>query len=444
MHIDLNPKFVEALDYLENTDKHIFITGKAGTGKSTLLKYFRQHTEKNHVVLAPTGVAAVNIYGETIHSFFKFKPGTTPEEARKLGLQARKDKLFEKLQTIIIDEISMVRADLLDCIHNFLAAATHSSAPFGNKQIVMIGDLFQLPPVVTSFEREIFQTVYPSPYFFDAQIMRSIYDNYIDNITYISLDKIYRQSDEDFIDLLNSTRNRTLQQAHFQKLSTLINPEFEATHKDGYVTLVATNKQAEEINARNLEKIKGKRIKLSGTKYGQFEEKEFPTMMNLELAKGARVMFLNNDPDGRWINGTLGEVTGFDEIEDEYSNPISIVKVKIDSGTTVEVWPYTWLKFQTAYNDETKKLESREVGSYVQVPLKLAWAITIHKSQGKTFDKVIIDIGTGAFVSGQIYVALSRCRTLEGIVLKKPITRRDVILDPRINNFVQKYLSSEV
>jgi len=439
MPIELNLQFLKSLTLLENTNKHIFITGKAGTGKSTLLKHFRTTTAKNHIVLAPTGVAAVNIKGETIHSFFKFKPGVTPEDARKAGLEKRNDKLIDRLETIIIDEISMVRADLLDCMHNYLAMATKNSAPFGGKQVVMIGDLFQLPPVVTQYEQEIYRTVYPSPYFFDSQIMRQILINAPGNLEYVELNKIYRQSDQDFIDILNGVRTKALLKSHYNKLSERIDPTFEASHKQGYVTLVATNKQAEEINIKNLEKLKGDKQIFKGSTYGNFEEKEFPTPMALELIKSARVMFLNNDPDGRWINGTLGEIKGFDDAEDENGFPLTVVKVKIDNGGTVEVHPYTWMKYQTTLNDENKKLESHEVGSYVQIPLKLAWAITIHKSQGKTFDKVIIDMGRGAFASGQVYVALSRCTTLEGIVLKKPITMRDIIIDPRISQFFDQY-----
>ncbi len=430
MSLEINEQFQHALDVMENTSKHVFLTGKAGTGKSTLLTYFRGTSHKNHVVLASTGAAAVNISGQTIHSFFHFMPDITEVEARRLGKAHQQAKLIKKLQTLIIDEVSMVRADLLDCVDAFLKEARQSREPFGGIQMIFIGDMYQLPPVVGRDEEEIFSSLYDSPYFFDSAAFKRI-SRYEEFYEHIELQKIYRQSDENFIGLLNGIRNRELHTANLSILNDRIQSEVDI--KADYIYLVTTNKQADEINKINLNKLKTEEQVFYGELTGDFENKSLPTDMTLTLRIGARVMFLNNDPQERWINGTLGEIQGF--YSDEANDNMPIVEVKKDDGHTVDVYPHTWTNYRSRLNEDSGKIEKEAAGSYTQIPLKLAWAITIHKSQGKTFDKVIIDIGWGAFASGQVYVALSRCRTLEGIILKKPIQYKHILLDDRIKQF---------
>lgn len=430
MSLEINEQFEHALSIMENSSKHVFLTGKAGTGKSTLLTYFRGTTKKNHVILASTGAAAVNIGGQTIHSFFHFMPDITDVEARRLGKTHQQTKLIQKLQSIIIDEVSMVRADLLDCIDCFLKEARKSKEPFAGIQMIFIGDMYQLPPVVGRDEVEIFTRKYESPYFFDSESFKRI-SKYEEFYEHIELKKIYRQRDEQFIELLNGIRNRELHSTNLSILNDRIQNDIEVT--SDYIYLVMTNKQADEINRSNLEKISKESQVFYGDIKGDFENKNLPTELSLTLKVGARVMFLNNDAENRWINGTLGEVLGF--YADESNDNMPIVEVRKDDGETVDVYPHTWTNYHSKLNEETARIEKEAIGSYTQIPLKLAWAITIHKSQGKTFDKVIIDIGWGAFASGQIYVALSRCRTLDGIILKKPIHTKHIILDNRIKQF---------
>ncbi len=435
MSLEINEKFQHALDVMENTNKHVFLTGRAGTGKSTLLTYFRGTSHKNHVVLASTGAAAVNIGGQTIHSFFHFMPDITEVEARRLGRTNQQTKLIKKLQSIVIDEVSMVRADLLDCVDAFLKEARQSKEPFGGIQMIFIGDMYQLPPVVGKDEVAIFAQIYDSPYFFDSDSFRRIsrYDEFYEHI---ELEKIYRQKDEEFITLLNGIRNRELHSTNLAILNERISRDED--HSADYIYLVMTNKQADEINRANLDKIFGEEQIFYGDIKGDFEGKNLPTDPTLTLKVGARVMFLNNDPEERWINGTLGEVMGF--YSDEANDNMPIVEVKKDDGASVDVYPHTWTNYRSKINEESGKIEKEAAGSYTQMPLKLAWAITVHKSQGKTFDKVIIDIGWGAFASGQVYVALSRCRTLNGIILKKPIQYKHILLDDRIKQFFSKTL----
>ncbi len=430
MPLELNDQFQYALDIMENSNKHVFLTGRAGTGKSTLLTYFRGTTHKNHVVLASTGAAAVNIGGQTIHSFFHFMPDITEVEARRLGRTHQQTKLIKKLQAIVIDEVSMVRADLLDCVDAFLKEARQTREPFGGIQMIFIGDMYQLPPVVGKDEVEIFARLYESPYFFDSESFKRI-SRYEEFYEHIELQKIYRQSDQDFISLLNGIRNRELHNTNLSILNDRLQQNVEV--QADYIYLVTTNKQADEINRANLAKLHTEEQIFYGDMRGDFENKSLPTDATLTLKIGARVMFLNNDPEERWINGTLGEVLGF--YSDEANDNMPIVEVKKDDGQTVDVYPHTWTNYKSKLNEESGKIEKEAAGSYTQIPLKLAWAITIHKSQGKTFDKVIIDIGWGAFASGQVYVALSRCRTLEGIILKKPIQYKHILLDDRIKRF---------
>jgi len=422
-HIEISDQFRNAYEAMERGDKHVFVTGKAGTGKSTLLRYFRERTRRATAVVAPTGVAAVNIDGQTIHSFFKLRPGVTVEEARHDGRAARKDQLFQKIETIIIDEVSMVRADLMDCIDAYLQAALKSKARFGGKRLVMIGDLHQLSPIVRGDEAAELKIKYPTPFFFSSEAICDCLQ--LGMLEYIELDKIYRQTDERFIEVLNAVRDGKITERQLAELNMQYDPEF--TDRDGkHMHLMAVNAQADEHNEMNLERLGGKTAIAEGKIKGEFKESELPTDLELRLKKGARVMLVNNDSEGRWVNGTLATVR---EVRDES------VEVTLDEGKTYEILPFTWNKAKTKFDKESGELTRETLGSFTQFPLRLAWATTIHKSQGKTFDRAVIDLGRGAFAAGQTYVALSRCRTLDGITLKRPIRRSDLIMDARILDF---------
>ncbi len=429
--LDINPQFQKALDLFERTNKHVFLTGKAGTGKSTLLNHFRLSTKKNHVVLAPTGIAAVNIDGETIHSFFGFSPNINPHEAKKEARERKDAKIFTKLDMMVIDEISMVRADLMDSMDIFLKTIRRNELPFGGVQVICIGDLFQLPPVLTNDEREMFGMLYDTPYFFSSNVMKAIEQDLYNPMEFIELTKIYRQKDLEFVDLLNKIRNKQIEPGLMDKINSRYDRDFLT--KENYIYLVATNKQADEVNTFHLDQLKGEAQEFWGEVKGEFDAKGFPTDQDLILKVGARVMFVKNDPDDRWINGTLGTVTHMSE---EFEDPE--VEVQIDNGPLVKVEPVTWTNYRSSFDQETKSIAREEIGSFNQMPLRLAWAITIHKSQGKTFDNVVIDFGRGAFAHGQVYVAMSRCRSFEGMVLKNPIQPRDIILDTRVGNFYRK------
>lgn len=438
--IELNTQFLRALDLMEHSSKHLFITGKAGTGKSTLLNHFRLTTSKRVVVLAPTGVAALNVRGQTIHSFFKFKPAITRDSV-KHKKKIKDPGLYRGIDTIIIDEISMVRADLLDCVDTFLRMhGPTRHAAFGGIQMVFIGDLYQLPPVVTSDETKIFLEHYPSPYFFDAQVFQKEHqmtftDEEAFHLEYIELEKIYRQRDARFVGLLNAIRNDSATDEDMAALNERFSPNAEPKRDNFFVTLTTTNQMAETINDRYLAKLTTPRFSFEGRTGGSFEQKYLPTQVDLHLRAGAQVMFLINDNQGRWVNGTIGKVVKKEQVEGDCDRVI----VELADGQEVEVLPYTWEIFDTTFNAYQGSLETQVVGSFTQYPLKLAWAVTIHKSQGKTFDQVIIDIGYGTFAHGQLYVALSRATSLEGIVLKRPLEKRHIIMDPRVTAFMKQY-----
>lgn len=418
----MNDQFKRALQIMEKTGEHAFITGKAGTGKSTLLSYFIKHTEKSLAVLAPTGVAALNVAGETIHSFFKFLPNITLEEAAKKAKSQKKNALYKNLVSIIIDEVSMVRADLMDCIDVFLRTVKETQKPFGGVQMIFIGDLYQLPPVVTKQDRPHFENVYKSPWFFDANVF---HDNEL-HITFVELEKIYRQKDGNFIDLLNSIRTNTVAENQIRA----INKRVVSDEKSDAICLTSTNDRAATINEARLQALKSKLHTYEGRFDGSFDMRQLPTEKNLHLKEGAQVMFMNNDSAGRWVNGTIGHIKNIDE---------EAITVRIQDGEVVEVTQHTWDVSKYFYNAESKTLGQETLGSFTQIPLRLAWAITIHKSQGKTFDKVTIDLDRGSFASGQTYVALSRCRTFQGITLKKPIKSSDIRLDWRVQHFLTQH-----
>jgi len=427
--IELNEEFKRALELMEGTSKNVFITGKAGTGKSTLLEYFRNITKKNIVVLAPTGVAALNVHGETIHSFFGFKPDVTIDKIEKVP--SRDTKIYKELDTIVIDEISMVRADLLDCVDKFLRLnGKKSNEPFGGIQMIFIGDLYQLPPVVTSKEKKIFTEHYESPYFFDSNVFKDI------SLEFVELEKVYRQKDAKFIELLNQIRNNTITEENLNLLNSRVGAELSHTDDDFVVYLTTLNEIAYSINNEYLNKLPGKLYKWIAEIRGEFDRNSLPADYELNIKQGAQVMMLNNDSQGRWVNGSLGRVLKVRYSRKEES---VVIDVQFQEGNKEYVKPFTWELFHFRYNEETKKIETETVGSFTQYPLKLAWAVTIHKSQGKTFDKVIIDVGRGTFAGGQVYVALSRCTSFEGISLKKPLRKGHIFTDYRIVKFLTRF-----
>ncbi len=432
--IEINEGFAQALDLMEKSGRHLFITGKAGTGKSTLLEYFRARTKKKIAVLAPTGVAALNVRGQTIHSFFRFHPNITAEQARRKRLRPDQQKLYKNLETVVIDEVSMTRADLMDCID---VALRHyrgrSREPFGGVQMIFIGDLYQLPPVVSGKEeRELFRTEYASPYFFSAKIISAI------EMEFVELEKVYRQKDEAFIALLNKIRNNSVEEEDMVLLNKRYSPKFRKNDASGYVTLTPTNAAADGVNYEKLAGLYGKPRSYYGEMLGDFEDKNLPTALRLEVKKGAQVMLLNNDAKGRWVNGSIGTIS--DIKKGKYDDPSDIISVKLAGGEKeVEVRPYTWEMHEYFFDKSRGLIDTKVVGSFTQYPLRLAWAITIHKSQGKTFDNVIIDIGRGAFAHGQVYVALSRCRSFNGLIFRKPILKGHIWMDRNIVRFLTRF-----
>ncbi|MFZ1523662.1 MAG: AAA family ATPase [Saprospiraceae bacterium] len=420
----LSHEFSGILDQLEYTDDHLFVTGKAGTGKSTLLQIFRNTTKKRVVVLAPTGIAALNVKGQTIHSFFGFPPRLI----NKSEIEIRKfNKVYKNLDMIIIDEISMVRADIIDNIDYFLRINRNINAPFGGVQMIFFGDLFQLPPIISSIvEREYFRTTYHTPYFFSARVISEI------SMKMVELIHVYRQEERYFINLLDSIRTNSLDYDDFM----FINQRHQATPEDDdyYITLCSRNDIANKINENELKAIQSPVFEFQASVAGEFNPQLFPTEYNLNLKTGAQVMFVKNDLQKQFVNGTIGII---DELTGD------TIKVRIlentESEKIIDVDQQEWeiLKYEM---DQQKpgNISTKVIGTFKQYPLKLAWAITIHKSQGKTFDKVIIDMGSGAFESGQTYVALSRCRTLDGIILKQPLRNRDIIVDERVTEYYEQ------
>lgn len=437
MKIEITKQFKEAINLFEKTNNFIFLTGKAGTGKSTLLSYFRSKTKKNIVVLAPTGVAAVNIQGETIHSFFKFAPTINLETAKSEAKDIRKKKnkhykLTNTIETIIIDEISMVRADLFDCIDQHLRIVRNNKTAFGGVQMICIGDLYQLPPVAKYDEKKILKQIYRSVYFFDSFVMQEIINLNRDKFTYIELNKVFRQKDNDFITMLQHIRTRDINENDTLQIinkNLISNPLQHIQNNQKCIYLATVNQTADEINRKQLDTLKTKPYEFEAYVSGNFTKERFPTEETLILKKGAKVMLLNNDRSGRWVNGTIGTIIDIRKNEDE-------IDVKLVDGKIHTVTPYTWEMFRTVYNEIEKKLDIDTIGSFTQFPLRLSWAITIHKSQGKTFDEVVIDLGKSSFAEGQTYVALSRCKTLTGIYLTRPIKASDIRLNYTIVKFV--------
>jgi ATP-dependent exoDNAse (exonuclease V) alpha subunit len=426
--IEINEQFRRALEVMEHTDRNVFITGRAGTGKSTLLEYFRNTTKKKVVVLAPTGVAALNVKGQTIHSFFRFKPGIIPDRVKKLRSSNDNESIYRELDAIVIDEISMVRADLLDCVDRFLRLnGPEADKPFGGIHMAFIGDLYQLPPVVTGDEKTVFQSLYETPYFYGARVFDSF------DMEFVELEKIYRQHDDQFITLLNGIRNNSITEEDLKLLNRRYQPEFEPSPDAFYIYLTTTNRLAEEINSKRLAGLKGRLYTFTGSIEGDFGQEYLATKIDLQCKVGAQVMMLNNDAEGRWVNGSIGKITGIAQSR----KGEDVIIAELADGDEVEIAPFTWEIFR--FFVEAGGLQSEVIGTFTQFPLMLAWAVTIHKGQGKTFDRVIIDIGRGTFAHGQMYVALSRCTTLGGIILKRPALKKHIWTNYQVMDFLTKY-----
>jgi len=430
MKIELNEQFEQALQHLNKTNRSLFITGNAGTGKSTLLTHFKKNTKKKVVVLAPTGVSALNVKGQTIHSFFGFPPNITPEKVRREKASQTLLAILKNLDVMVIDEVSMVRADLMDCIDEALRRFLDTSEPFGGVQMVFIGDLHQLPPVVAGDEeRERFRTEYASPYFFDAKVFEN------SDFDFLELKKIYRQKDGEFLNILNKIRINKVTAWDLDTLNARVLADPKEFHNTdhSYITLTTTNKAANEINQLRLERLKSWPEVYKAEYSGEFEARNHPTLANLELKKGAQIMMLNNDMEGRWVNGSIGKIT---KIEYDTGGAGDALHVQLEGKKgIVVVERYTWELHKYYWDAEKNEMEMDTIGKFKQYPIRLAWAVTIHKSQGKTFDKVVVDIGKGAFAHGQVYVALSRCRSMEGLLLQKPIQSRHIWSNQRIDMF---------
>ena len=415
---EITPEVEHAFSLMEHTSRHVYITGKAGTGKSTLLQYFKENTRREIVVLAPTGVAAIHVGGSTIHSFFRFPPRLiTQKEVRRVRGKA---KLFSALDTIVIDEVSMVRADVMDAIdHSLRLNRYRPNEAFGGVQVICIGDLYQLSPIVEAELQDYLSDTYESPYFFDAKVFKE------NKFEVIELGKVFRQKDSGFIELLNKVRNNDLDESDLLDLNQRCDPSLGFEKGELAITLTSTNRRASTINLEHLDALRSKDYAFDAVVTGNYDAQSYPTDERLKLKAGAQVMMVRNDPTKRWVNGSLGVV--------QKLSKDSITVSLGDSLCTVE--PLEWEKIAYEYNKEDSRIEPKVTGSFKQYPIKLAWAITVHKSQGKTFDNVIIDLGNGAFAHGQTYVALSRCRSFEGIRLKNPIRYSDIILDKTVSQF---------
>ncbi len=413
-------------DVLEKSMQNVFLTGKAGTGKSTVIQYFRSHTKKKVVVLSPTGLAALNVQGQTIHSFFRFPPRILTHQSIHTKIQVN---LYRDIDCIVIDEISMVRADIIDGIDLFLRMhGRDKSLPFGGVQMIFVGDVYQLPPVLTTQDQDVFHQLYDSPYFFSARAFSQ------SDFLHCELLHIYRQKDPTFIEILNKIRVGDVSSYLLEPLNQRVNTHSLAS-REGYITLTTTNTVANSINASELNKINQKVYTFTAIVEGIFptEERNLPVDITLQLKKGARVMFVKNDKGRRYVNGTIGVVHEIDE---------TCIKVKIEDviQEIVEVPLEQWENIKYEYDEEKREITPVVLGIMKQYPLKLAWAITIHKSQGMTFSKVCIDFSRSPFTHGQTYVALSRCRTLQGLLLTKRIWPNDVIVDERIQTFSKRSL----
>ena len=417
----LSEAFESIVEQLENSKDHFYITGKAGSGKSTLLAYFRSITQKNTAVLAPTGVAAIRVKGQTIHSFFGFPPKVIQTRHIK---KVRQVELLQNLETLIIDEISMVRADVFDAIDYSLRVHRKKlTQPFGGVQVIVFGDLFQLPPVVNMDESSLLERIYPNgQFFFHSNIFQDA------QFKTLELQSIYRQTDDHFIYLLNAVRDGSITNSQIDNLNDSLVENFEMD--EGKIILTTTNARASGINQNYLKQLSSEEFSYRAQATGQFYKELFPTDEVLKLKKGAQVIMIKNDPEKRWVNGSIGTIHDIAEKK---------IKVKINHKI-YEVKKEKWDRIQYSYDDDQQEVLENVTGSFKQYPMRLAWAITIHKSQGQTFEKVIIDMSQGSFAPGQLYVALSRCISLEGIELLRPLKKSDVIVNKQLIGFQDRLI----
>lgn len=427
----------KALQIIQFTRRSLFLTGKAGTGKSTFMRHIAATIKKKHIILAPTGIAAINAGGSTLHSFFKlpFHP-LLPNDKRystrnirdTLKYNGEKNKLLREVELIIIDEISMVRADIIDFIDKVLRIYNRNMRePFGGKQLLLVGDIYQLEPVIKEEERQLLRPFYPSNFFFDAQVFREM------QLIAVELKKVYRQRDAQFIALLDHIRTSHVSDSDLRLLNAQVNAEIGAEAGRLSITLSGRRDTVDYINEKQLNTLPDQPTIFYGHIEGEFPESSLPTPMELEVKTGAQVLFIKNDKERRWVNGTLGTIIGFGDEED------GIIYVRTEDGRDFDVQREIWSNVRYTFNEKEQKIEEEEIGSYQQFPLRLAWAITVHKSQGLTFNNVKIDFTGGVFAGGQTYVALSRCTSLQGISLQEPIRRENIFVRTEVTNFARNY-----
>ena len=422
--VEITGEFARALEGMEQGGRHLLITGSAGTGKSTLLSYFCRSVDWDPVVLAPTGVAALNVGGQTVHRFFGFGIDVTPEAVAARRGRPRNAQLYRNLRTLIIDEVSMLRADLLDCVDLFLRRYGPSpNARFGGVHMVFIGDLYQLPPVVTGLERQALRQVYDSPHFFSARALEDV------ELEIIELTRVFRQRARAFVELLNRIRKNSLEDSDLERLNQRVDPRFEPPDDQGFITLTGTNRKAGLINRARLDALAAPEHQFDAVIAGAFGREYYPTEARLSFKAGAQVMLLNNDSARRWVNGSIGVIEG---VEIGAGEAYVLVRLA-DSKRRVRVEPHEWelIRFEAREGS----IVSSPAGTFTQFPFRLAWAVTVHKSQGKTFERMVVDLDR-VFAAGQAYVALSRCTSFEGLVLTRPLTAGSIRCDWRVQRFL--------